>query len=92
MKLELRDNMPVLFKYSWFSMMFGAGIIMGASKLSALSGVGKGIKWLPNLNMGLSILLLAFLKGFGSTGSADDLSCDVGRLCGLDRQHEQCGG
>ena len=42
-------------------------IIMGASTLSALSGVGKGIKWLSNINMGLSIFLLAFLMIFGST-------------------------
>lgn len=42
-------------------------IIMGASTLSALSGVGKGIKWLSNINMGLSIFLLAFLVIFGST-------------------------
>ncbi|MCT4372122.1 BCCT family transporter [Yangia mangrovi] len=42
-------------------------VIMGASTLSALSGVGKGIKWLSNLNMGLSIFLLAFLMIFGST-------------------------
>ena len=43
-------------------------IIMGASTLSALSGVGKGIKWLSNLNMGLSIFLLAFFLIFGATG------------------------
>ena len=42
-------------------------IIMTASTLSALSGVGKGIKWLSNINMGLSIFLLAFLMLFGST-------------------------
>ncbi len=42
-------------------------IIMGASTMSALSGVGKGIKWLSNINMGLSIFLLAFLMIFGST-------------------------
>ncbi len=42
-------------------------IIMGASTLSALSGVGKGIKWLSNLNMGLSIFLLTFFLIFGST-------------------------
>ncbi|ANT59783.1 transporter [Salipiger sp. CCB-MM3] len=42
-------------------------VIMGASTLSALSGVGKGIKWLSNLNMALSIFLLAFLMIFGST-------------------------
>jgi len=42
-------------------------IIMCASTLSALSGVGKGIKWLSNINMGLSIFLLAFFLLFGST-------------------------
>ncbi len=42
-------------------------IIMFASTLSALSGVGKGIKWLSNLNMGLSIALLTFFLIFGST-------------------------
>ena len=42
-------------------------IIMGASTLSALSGVGKGIKWLSNINMGLSVFLLAFFLIFGST-------------------------
>ncbi len=42
-------------------------IIMGASTLSALSGVGKGIKWLSNINMGLSFFLLAFFLLFGST-------------------------
>ncbi|MGB7432098.1 MAG: BCCT family transporter [Ahrensia sp.] len=42
-------------------------VIMGASTLSALSGVGKGIKWLSNINMGLSFFLLAFFVIFGST-------------------------
>lgn len=42
-------------------------VIMGASTLSALSGVGKGIKWLSNINMGLSFFLLAFFMIFGST-------------------------
>ncbi|PYG32579.1 BCCT family transporter [Pelagimonas varians] len=42
-------------------------IIMGASTLSALSGVGKGIKWLSNINMGLSFFLLTFFLLFGST-------------------------
>ena len=42
-------------------------VIMGASTLSALSGVGKGIKWLSNINMGLSVFLLAFFLIFGST-------------------------
>ena len=42
-------------------------IIMTASTLSALSGVGKGIKWLSNINMGLSIALLTFFLLFGAT-------------------------
>lgn len=41
-------------------------LLVGASTLSALSGVGKGIKWLSNLNMGLSFLLLAIFLIFGS--------------------------
>ena len=40
---------------------------MGGSTLSALSGVGKGIKWLSNLNMVLSFFILAFFLVFGST-------------------------
>ena len=35
-------------------------IIIFASTLSAISGVGKGIKWLSNLNLTLSLVLLAF--------------------------------
>ena len=42
-------------------------IVMILSTLSALSGVGKGIKWLSNINMGLSFFILAFLLIFGST-------------------------
>ena len=42
-------------------------VIMGASTLSALSGVGRGIKWLSNINMGLSFFVLAFFLVFGST-------------------------
>lgn len=42
-------------------------VIMGLSTLSALSGVGKGIKWLSNINMGLSFFILAFFLLFGST-------------------------
>ena len=40
-------------------------IITIASTLSAISGVGKGIKWLSNINMGLSFFLLAFFALFG---------------------------
>ncbi|WP_082714952.1 BCCT family transporter [Falsirhodobacter sp. alg1] len=42
-------------------------VIMGLSTLSAMSGVGKGIKWLSNLNMALSIILLGFFIIFGAT-------------------------
>ena len=42
-------------------------IVMICSILSALSGVGKGIKWLSNLNMVLSFGLLSFFLLFGST-------------------------
>lgn len=48
-------------------LIFALVIIMGASTLSALSGVGRGIKWLSNLNMGLSFFLLLFFLIFGST-------------------------
>ena len=34
-------------------------VIVGASTLSALSGVGRGIKWLSNLNLILSMVLFA---------------------------------
>jgi choline/glycine/proline betaine transport protein len=43
---------------STLGIIFALVIIMGASTLSALSGVGKGIKWLSNINMGLSFFLL----------------------------------
>lgn len=41
-------------------------LIMFASVFSAMSGVNKGIKWLSNINMGLSFLLLAFFVAFGA--------------------------
>ncbi|MAY19546.1 MAG: transporter [Erythrobacteraceae bacterium] len=41
-------------------------VLVGASTLSALSGVGRGIKWLSNLNMGLSFALLLLFAVAGS--------------------------
>ena len=41
-------------------------VLVGASTISALSGVGRGIKWLSNLNMGLSFFLLALFAIVGS--------------------------
>ncbi len=49
------------------SLLVALAIVMFASTLSALSGVGKGIKWLSNINMVLSFSLLAFFLVFGST-------------------------
>ncbi|MEQ8412277.1 MAG: BCCT family transporter [Erythrobacter sp.] len=40
--------------------------LVGASTISALSGVGRGIKWLSNLNMGLSFGLLGLFVAFGA--------------------------
>jgi choline/carnitine/betaine transport len=52
---------------STFGIIVALLVIMGASTLSALSGVGKGIKWLSNINMTLSIILLGFFIIFGAT-------------------------
>ncbi|MFB0612583.1 BCCT family transporter [Aurantiacibacter poecillastricola] len=41
-------------------------VLVGASTLSALSGVGKGIKWLSNLNLGLSFALLVLFAVAGA--------------------------
>jgi choline-glycine betaine transporter len=48
------------------AMIVRLSIVMVASPLSALSGVGKDIKWLPNINMGLSFFVLAFFLVFVS--------------------------
>ena len=48
-------------------------VVMILSTLSAVSGVGKGIKWLSNTNMALSFALLAFFLVFGSTVFALEL-------------------
>ena len=42
-------------------------VIVGVATISALSGVGKGVKWLSNLNMGLSLILFGFFLLFGAT-------------------------
>ena len=49
------------------AMLLALVVVMALSTLSALSGIGKGIKWLSNINMGLSFVVLAFLLVFGST-------------------------
>ncbi|MEO0752585.1 MAG: BCCT family transporter [Pseudomonadota bacterium] len=52
---------------NFVGILVALGFIMGASTLSALSGVGKGIKWLSNINMVLSVVLLGFFIIFGAT-------------------------
>ena len=54
-------------KPTLFAQLLSLIIILGASIFSAMSGVNKGIKWLSNINMGLSFFLLAFFLVFGAT-------------------------
>lgn len=49
------------------ALALGLVIIMGITILSALSGVGKGIKWLSNISMVLSVVLLTFFLVFGAS-------------------------
>ncbi|GAB5348460.1 BCCT family transporter [Alteriqipengyuania sp. 357] len=51
---------------STFAIVAAVVVLVGASTLSAMSGVGNGIRWLSNLNMGLSFLLLAVFMVFGA--------------------------
>jgi len=55
------------------AMMSALVIVMVLSTISAISGVGKGVKWLSNINMTLSFILLAFFLTFGSTWLALEL-------------------
>ncbi|MGB1311812.1 MAG: BCCT family transporter [Leucothrix sp.] len=55
------------------ALLLALGVVMVLSTMSALSGVGKGIKWLSNLNMVLSFGLLAFFLIFGATMFAFEL-------------------
>ena len=47
--------------------LFGLILIISASCISASSGIQRGIKWLSNINMSLSIFLVGFFILFGST-------------------------
>ena len=47
-------------------LMVGLIIIMGLSIISAVSGVGRGVKYLSNLNLVLSLVLLFTFVVFGS--------------------------
>jgi len=48
----------------------GLIIIMTASTVSAMSGIKRGIKWLSNINMSLSVVILLFFIFLGSLGFA----------------------
>ena len=54
----------------FFALIICLVIILLASISSAISGVGKGIKWLSNINMGLSFFLLFFFVVFGAFSGA----------------------
>jgi len=49
------------------AIVMAISLITGATIASAFSGVGKGIKWLSNINLSLSIFVLSFFLIFGST-------------------------
>ncbi len=49
------------------ALFLALAVVMLCSTLSALSGVGRGVKWLSNINMVLSIALLSFFLIFGAT-------------------------
>ena len=51
---------------STVGLMAGLLVIMGLSILSAVSGVGRGVKYLSNLNLVLSLILLFVFVAFGS--------------------------
>ena len=53
-------------KPSTVGLLAALGVIMGLSIISAVSGVGRGIKYLSNLNLVLSIILLLTFVFFGS--------------------------
>ncbi len=55
------------------ALLLSLGVVMVLSTGSALSGVGRGIKWLSNTNMVLSFSLLAFFLVFGATMFAFEL-------------------
>ena len=61
--MNLTSEVP---KPSTVGLLAGLFVIMGMSILSAVSGVGKGIKYLSNLNLVLSIILLSTFILFGS--------------------------
>ena len=65
--MELGGETPTPSKTG---LIAGLIVIMGMSIISAVSGVGRGVKYLSNLNLVLSIILLMTFVIFGSFGFA----------------------
>ncbi|MCT4609692.1 MAG: BCCT family transporter [Pelagimonas sp.] len=61
--MNLSGDAPVP---STVGLIAGLIVIMGLSILSAVSGVGRGVKYLSNLNLVLSLILLLVFVIFGS--------------------------
>ncbi|WP_170773980.1 BCCT family transporter [Ruegeria lacuscaerulensis] len=61
--MDLGGEVPTPSKVGLIS---GLAVIMGLSIISAVSGVGRGVKYLSNLNLVLSIILLGTFVVFGS--------------------------
>ena len=61
--VDLGGDAPVP---STVGLIAGLIVIMGLSIISAVSGVGRGVKYLSNLNLVLSIILLLTFAIFGS--------------------------
>ena len=64
----IQENQPTTL-----ALAAAVGIIVLAAMASALSGLGRGIKWLSNLNMVLSWLLLLIFLVFGATWFAGEV-------------------
>ncbi|OEY65531.1 BCCT family transporter [Marinobacter sp. X15-166B] len=52
------------------AMVLALMLVMALSTVSAMTGVGRGVKWLSVINLTLSFILLAVFVLFGSTGFA----------------------
>ncbi len=61
--MDLSGDVPAPSKVG---LIAGLLVIMGLSIISAVSGVGRGVKYLSNLNLVLSIILLGTFVVFGS--------------------------
>lgn len=80
---QLADGAYILFGSDWIvnppaeeggsptpsitALIAGLVLVMGLSTISAVSGVGKGVKYLSNINTVLSVVLLGAFALFGAT-------------------------